>query len=294
MINYRLIIIGICFLVCSITPISALEMGSVEYNNSTSYFTDNNVEDVDNLTSSELGGLYYTNNIHMPNDPPNNNITYIFVGAILTVLVIIGIYCLSQYLSASNTVTRVLERVAYLSVVRNSYVISDTGTSLKISMELQEKLTPQILGSLIEHLSNRVAPEQIAKELTNIPFPKIVDLLYQTGDPDYITQIAFQTAVADSILDAITEAVPALNKNIREIMNIEQQLINLNSCLNSEIPAEAAADMLSTTPEMIPVMLAKIDAQNPVKANLIKEELIRMGKYLPNWKLQLYPTWCYK
>ena len=94
MMNYKLIIIGICFLVCSITPISALEMGSVENNNSVSYFTDNNVEDVDDLTSSELGGLYYTNNIHRPNDPPNKKIIYIAVGVTLLIItIIIGVYC---------------------------------------------------------------------------------------------------------------------------------------------------------------------------------------------------------
>ena len=61
----RILLFGVFLLVCGITPVSALEMGSVEYNNSTSYFTEDNVEDVDNLTSSELGGLYYTNNFFL-------------------------------------------------------------------------------------------------------------------------------------------------------------------------------------------------------------------------------------
>ena len=70
----------VCFLICSITPISALEMGSMEDNTITSSFAD--VETLDNLTSSELGGLYYLNQIHRPNDPPNKKIVYVAVTTI--------------------------------------------------------------------------------------------------------------------------------------------------------------------------------------------------------------------
>ena len=308
MITSRVGVLGacflVCFLICSITPISALEMGSMENNTITSSFAD--VETLDNLTSSELGGLYYTNNIHRPNNPPDKKIIYIAVGVTLLIIaIIIGVYCLSQYLSASRTATHVLERVAYLSAAPTVKVdlprvtaMSDVGKNspaiLDTQRHLELQLAPGRLDLLRRHLSQHVAPEQIASELKGIPHNRIMELLCETHDPDYITQIARQTTNTANILDDIHRVVPALNKDIAEIINIDQQLSTLNFYLNPHIPAKDAADMLAHMPEMTPVMLAKIDAQNPVKANLIKEELIRMGKYLPNWKLQLYPTWCYK
>ena len=307
MMNYKLIIIGICFLVCSITPISALEMGSVENNNSVSYFTDNNVEDVDDLTSSELGGLYYTNNIHRPNDPPNKKIIYIAVGVILTLLVIIvGIYCLNRYLSASNTVTRVLERVAYLSAAPTVGVnfpnvhITREGELVGMPKVLEEQavltqnLLPKTVNSLRLDLSHRVAPEQMASQLKGIPYKTMLRLLGETGDSDYIARIAVQTTNEPNILDNIPYMVPSLDKDITEIMELRGILGASDSFIEGNIEVGNMASLLSTKPHCIPAILTEIFTRDPVKANLLKEELIRMGKYLPNWKLQLYPPWCYK
>ena len=309
MITSRVGVLGacflVCFLICSITPISALEMGSMENNTITSSFAD--VETLDNLTSSELGGLYYTNNIHRPNDPPDKKIIYIAVGVTLLIIaIIIGVYCLSQYLSASRTATHVLERVAYLSAAPTVKVkfpnvrmtregdLVGMPKVLTEQFDLHKGLTLRKLDSLRMQLSQRVAPEQMASELKDIPYEIMMRLLGETGDPDYIARIAVQTTNEPNILNDIPYIVPALDKDMTEIMELRGILGASDSFIDGTIPVENIASLLSTKPHCIPAILTEIFTRDPVKANLLKEELIRMGKYLPPWKLQLYPPWCYK
>ena len=171
MITYRLIILLVCFLVCSITPISALEMGSVEYNNSTSYFTKNNVEEGDNLTSSELGGLYYTNNIHRPNDPPDKKIIYIAVGiTLLIIAIIIGVYCFKQYLialhaaPAANVVPEIIieEHVAQVNqLIALHGFPSQTDYSCTPIGNYFDYLDPKVGAKVLEHMDPDVASKII-------------------------------------------------------------------------------------------------------------------------------------
>ena len=109
MIFCRFMILLVCFLVCSITPISALEMGGIEgdisYNSSI-------VGAEDNITSTSTTGieddvgdfcegcecLDHVKNICRPNNGPDQNIIIIATIALLTLITIAtGIYCYVKY-----------------------------------------------------------------------------------------------------------------------------------------------------------------------------------------------------
>ena len=62
----------VCFLICSITPISALEMGSIKNNNITPSLNDKKIETSDNFIPKELNGLYHLNKVHWHDNPPSH------------------------------------------------------------------------------------------------------------------------------------------------------------------------------------------------------------------------------
>ena len=134
----------VCFLICSITPISALEIGSVENNNITNYFTDENIGDSDNLIGSEVGGLYYLNQIHRPDDGPDSKVTC--KAVIITLIVVTAIVC-------------------YLFLVY-----------FPAKLVAQEAL-------VMQHLDQEVAAAQIVDEMKGLPVNTIDKLLTGVNKP---------------------------------------------------------------------------------------------------------------
>jgi hypothetical protein len=285
--------------VFSITPASALEMGSIENTNVNSSFIDQR-ENIGNLAAFESVGQYGSTNRYRSHDLPDQKIIYTAVGVtllVITIAVLIYIYCFylptariitrAQYLSIPTAKNVLLPRVTMMtSPAKNSHEL------IVAEEALERTVTPQRLDLLRTHLSQRLAPEEIAEELVGIPYNRIITLLRETGDADYIAKIAIETSNEANIFDDLIRLSPELDKDLIEIRNIRYHLNAFNSYgLSPDISVESAARYIANMPELAPVMLAKIAAQNRERAILIELELKRMGKYLPQWKLNMYPPW---
>ena len=96
----RIVLLGVFLLLCSITPISALERGSIENGDIVISPSNNSIEDGDDLTSKEVDNLYGVKNIHIHYAPPDE-VKYICTAVAVVVAVII-IMALTCYYSHVN------------------------------------------------------------------------------------------------------------------------------------------------------------------------------------------------
>ena len=168
MITSRLITLLTCLLICSITPVSAWEMGGIEDNSITEYssivgvednitssLTDNKVEGVDNLTSSELGGLYYTKKFCRPDDPPDRVI--VWAAVVCTLLVVFVLFYLFSPSVVSEPFFDVFEHAPQLPIL---LVVPNDMPDLPslTRAEVAHLLHPNLLdGPLQSHMGNLAA-----------------------------------------------------------------------------------------------------------------------------------------